>query len=573
MTKRLLVVAGALLLMAIALPGRVEAQTPPPHKDPKAQAAEFNPISVLEYFGTIVGLLAQGNYGNAQNLPEQLQHANIPEDLRFIIDRYRELLGSLRNELDFTEISLRQASASLERGDHPEARRQLEAAGSSLKKAKRLLEDLQVSTETVARRLGVFGAPAGSPLRKAYEQLQALLARLDKLWAQYAATLEQLEADVEAVETSAGNATPEPPLIYQTELSFDIGSPAYPGQVTPIVGQVTAVDGPDPVKVFLRVLLNQDPIASFSTTAAFEQDIEIPATALLGQHVLTVELPPQGRYAGTSASKEMELLPQGRYAGASASKNLELVQPNSNLTVRSPLVTFLPRSIPASGEVTSVLGPLRNAKVTLRVGKSQTQLQTDDQGQFSGSVDLSLNNFFPGLQTLDIAVQPAEPMYGELTQRVTLLIINATNLAILAIVGLCIPSALTMAWRKHNNNQTFIASDRSELPIRGSAPGVSVIPAPLPAESWAYIDTGSPRGRVVWAYRSAAQFLEFSLEKVFLPSFTLRNFLITVGSQASTAFTDLTGLAERALYATQPTDEEEARQAEGLAKAVHEEVG
>jgi tetratricopeptide (TPR) repeat protein len=215
MTKGLLAIAVTLLIIAVTLPGTVEAQTPPPHKDPKAEAAEFNPLSILEYFSAVVGLLAQGNYGNAQNLPEQLQHANIPEDLRFIIERYGELLGNLRNELDFTESSLREASVSLDRGDYPAARQQLEAAGSSLENAKRLLEDLQLSTETVARRLGVFGTPASAHLRKAYEQLQALLTRLDDLWARYAATLEQLEAAVEAVETSAGGgAAPEPPPIY-----------------------------------------------------------------------------------------------------------------------------------------------------------------------------------------------------------------------------------------------------------------------------------------------------------------------------------------------------------------------
>lgn len=572
MTKRLLVVAGALLLIAVALPGTVEAQTPPPHKDPRAGAAEFNPISLLEYFGTIVGLLAQGNYGNAQDLSEQLQHANIPEDLRFIIERYSELLGSLRNELEFTESSLREASASIDRGDAPAARQQLEAAGSSLEKAKRLLEDLQVSTETVARRLGIFGAPASALLRKAYEQLQALLTRLDELWSRYAATLERLEAAAEAVETSGGGGTPEPPTIYQTELQFEISSPAYPGQVTPISGQVTAIDGPDPVTVFLRVLLDQNLIDSFSTTAAFQQNIEIPATTLFGRHVLTVELPPQGRYAGRSASKEVELIPQERYAGTSASTGLEIIQASSQLTVRSPLLTFLPQSIPASGEITSVLGPLRDPKVMLRVGDAQTQLQTDDQGQFSGSVDLSLsNNLFLGPQTLEVTVQPAEPMYGVLTQRITLFIINITNLAILSMVALCIPSALTMAWRKQHNNQTFTASGSPALPIY-SVPGVSVIPGLPLVESRTYVDTSSTRGRVVFAYHSAARFLELSLAMAFLPSFTLRDFLIAIDSQANAAFTDLTSLAERALYATQHMDEGEARRAERLAQTVQEEV-
>jgi hypothetical protein len=72
MTKGLLVAAAALLLiMAAALPGIVEAQTSPLHKNPKAEVAEFNPISLLEFFGTNVGLLAQGDYSNAQDLSEE----------------------------------------------------------------------------------------------------------------------------------------------------------------------------------------------------------------------------------------------------------------------------------------------------------------------------------------------------------------------------------------------------------------------------------------------------------------------------------------------------------------------
>ena len=176
MTKRLLVVAGALLLIAAALPRTADAQTPPPHKDPQTEEDEFNAISLLEFSGVIVGLLAQGDYSRA------LRHANIPEGMRFIVDRHGESLANLRNELEFTESSLRQASASLNRGGYPATRRQLEASDASLKKTNRLLESLRVTTETVARRLGVFDVPAGTPLRKAYEQLQALSTRLKTIW-------------------------------------------------------------------------------------------------------------------------------------------------------------------------------------------------------------------------------------------------------------------------------------------------------------------------------------------------------------------------------------------------------
>jgi hypothetical protein len=186
-------------------------------------------------------------------------------------------------------------------------------------------------------------------------------------------------------------------------------------------------------------------------------------------------------------------------------------------------------------------------------------------------VDLSLSNLFLGPQTLYVTVRPAEPIYGVLTKRVTLFIINVTNLAVLSIVAFSIPSALTIAWRKQHNNRALTAADSQGLPAT-NVPMASVTPASPPAESWAYIDPDSPRGRVVSAYHSAAQFLELSSEMAFLPSFTLRNFLIAVSSQASAAFIDLTGLAEHALYATQPMDEEEARRAERLAQAVREEV-
>ena len=355
--------------------------------------------------------------------------------------------------------------------------------------------------------------------------------------------------------TSAGNATPRSAPVYQTQLSFESPSPAYPGQVIHITGQVTAVDGPDPVVVFLRVFLDQDLVASFATTATFQQNIKIPANALLGQHVLTVVR-----------------LPQGPYVEASASRHLELALTSSHLTVRSPRLSFLPQSVPVSGEVTSALGPWKKAKVTLKLGEAQTLLQTDDQGQFSGRIELSLSNLFLGPQTLYVDVQPAEPIYGTPAQRVTLFIINVTNLAILLVGAICIPSALIIAWRKQHDNRIFAVNNR-QTPQIPSVRGALVFPASPPAESWPYIDPGSPRGRVVSAYHSTARFLELSLEITFLPYFTLHDFLIAIGSQASTALIDLTGLAERALYAAQPVDEKEAQRAEGLAKAVQEEVG
>ena len=151
------------LLLATSMPsGQVFAQGLPPHKDPRAEKSEFSALAMLGYFASVMILLGQGEYNDVSSLLDQLAHAGIPEDLRFIIERYAELLGALGDGLEATERSLDRAQIFLDRGDRAAARQQLEAASSSLSQARRGLEDLQLATDTMARRLGVFGVPAGS---------------------------------------------------------------------------------------------------------------------------------------------------------------------------------------------------------------------------------------------------------------------------------------------------------------------------------------------------------------------------------------------------------------------------
>ncbi len=73
------------------------------------------------------------------------------------------------------------------------------------------------------------------------------------------------------------------------------------------------------------------------------------------------------------------------------------------------------------------------------------------------------------------------------------------------------------------------------------------------------------------AYHRAAQYLASSLAVAYEPYFTLRDFLLAIGSPMTPAFDDLTSEAERALYSSDATDDESALRAEALADAVREE--
>ena len=407
MIRRLLVLAAALILTAGVFPKTIVAQGLPPHKDPSAEQSEFSAISLLSYFGIILELLGSRDYVNVADLLEQLRHANLPEDLRFIVDRYAELVGGLRNELESAESSLGRASALLDRGDRPAAQRELETAGRSLLEARRLLQDLQPATDALGRRFGAFGAKAGIRLSEAYDQLRALLIRLDDLWARYAETLTQLEAALERPEASDIPApTVEPP-----------------------------VAGPTPIpRVELLLVAEPTPVA-------------------------TTEVP---------------------IAGAA---------------------------------------PVGDTPDT-------------------------------------------EPAGGRFNDRV--------KLVILSVAAAYMAGALTVAWVRRLKRGAHILADNRTVPRPGLS-SLSATGSPMPLPNWAYIDPGTSRGRVVSAYHHAAQFLASGLALAYQPYFTLRDFLLAIGSRMTTAFNDLTSEAERALYASDATDDESALRAEALADSVREE--
>ena len=100
---------------------------------------------------------------------------------------------------------------------------------------------------------------------------------------------------------------------------------------------------------------------------------------------------------------------------------------------------------------------------------------------------------------------------------------------------------------------------------------MSATATPIPSPDRAYIDPGTPQGRVVSAYHQAAQFLASGLALAYQPYFTLRDFLLAIGCRMTTAFNDLSSEAERALYASDAMDDESALRAETLADAVREE--
>lgn len=560
MMRRWLLILMACLTLAALVPGNALAQgPPPPHKDPAAVEGGFDVLTLFRYYGSVLRLLSSANYEDAKELLEQLQLANIPEDIRFLIERYGDLLGRLGDTLDAADSSLTRASTLIDLGERSAAVEELQEAGNLLTRAQRLLEELRAATETVGRRFGVFGLSLEDPLREAFDQLQSLLERLAALQEQYAMTLERLETAATAppVEPTPVAAV-EPTPVYATLVEFTAPEQGYPGRSLRIAGRVSSPDGPaltGPVP--LNILLDRVILDEFTSQPAFEREIRLSDDTQVGRHVLTVEVLPHGFYQGTRAERPLEVV---------------LARPT--LTLDAPGFAFLPGDVRVSGDLASELGPLVNALVTLELTGKRVQVRTDGDGHFTASLGVSLSGAFLGPQALHVMVDPAEPWHLGVSREVSIFIVNGVNLGLLTLAFVYVGTVLAMIWRRRRARRRAPAILEAEA--AGRAMGSKVSPtavAPLPAApaDFGAGELGGLRRRVVVAYFTAARFLEASRAVSMHPYFTLRDFLGALGLHMGSSFAELTLLAERALYAPSGPGEAEVQRAEELVHRVSRE--
>jgi len=129
------VLTAVLLSQATAL----SEPTYPPHEDPATAREEMDAYSFLTYYTSILTSISSRNYGDASRLIEQLKFVHIPEDLKYIIQRYNNLTLELTTTLNSLDGLLNDASALLYQYRLQEAYEKLSGASILLGKAEILL--------------------------------------------------------------------------------------------------------------------------------------------------------------------------------------------------------------------------------------------------------------------------------------------------------------------------------------------------------------------------------------------------------------------------------------------------
>jgi len=152
-----------------------------PHENPAtAQSSPDSAALMLSYSKTFE-LASFRQYQDATSLLKELEHVNIPTEIKYVINRYNTLATQLITSLNNIESLLDQASTLSIHYQHRDARQKLDAAQTAISDAHLLLQEIETATDINAASLGVFAATATSQIKQAHQRLEESLHRLQEL--------------------------------------------------------------------------------------------------------------------------------------------------------------------------------------------------------------------------------------------------------------------------------------------------------------------------------------------------------------------------------------------------------
>jgi hypothetical protein len=636
--KRLAIALSILILLTMASP--VLAQpTHTPHQNPVTAEDSPGLVSLPLFFGNVFATAVIGHYQDAQSMLKELAYAHIPDELRYIIDRYNSLSRQLITILDNLELLLDEASTLLADYQISAAKQKLDAAEAAIPGAQLILEEIEATTTILSDRLGVLAPLAGTEIRQAYDRLvemqHRLRQRIDELnqLRQSLAQRQEIQAveliptklslsitpasvfvgdsitvsgrltadrsplanrkltlllddepllaittdldgsyvtditipyiyvstmTLRAIYIPAGNdigiyqGSQSPPVIvntsfYPTLLEASAPETAHPGLPITISGHVSSTDGP--VDRIIKVLLDNTQLAEEITEGQFSLQIALPPQIPTGEHNLTVVA-----------------APQERYSGASMSLSINISRLPIQADIKVPPLIVIPRPLQISGKVYHNLDLIQDARVNLTFRDLSATVRTTTDGSFTTTIDVPFDLFLAGPQELIVTIEPVEPWYTSLQVKRGSFTINPANIGLLLVAVISLGPLVfsRVRTRPPSRGEKMVTPEarRREPP--------AIAPPPRPKHQLTGI-----KGRILSAYLDGLEAVEKVTNIPMAPHTSLREFVNAATPQLPTAikpFTELTTIAEIALYSAHRLDEDTATRAEQLATTITEEL-
>ena len=320
-------------------------------------------------------------------------------------------------------------------------------------------------------------------------------------------------------------------LHYETILGFEPLLTGHPGHWFEVLGTLVYETSQLPPERIVTAFLDDVSVAETSATGEFLLRIKLPDDLSPGQHTLAIEVPSSGRYAPAEAVFEF---------------NVDLA--SMTLTVSTPGVASIPGTVAVSGSVSSELGPVVGAAVTLDSPLYSATVTTDEHGDFGVEFDVGLMPLIVGSLDIEVSVVPVDPWLAPMNLSRTPVVINLPGSV--AFVATLLALALLMP--------RILRARHWLAALLGKSAVTEVQPVQTRAVYSPWLDMAhdttlqdpAVRG-VIERYRLVVRLVMAVGAVLLKPQQTLREFARECGEflgPAARYFAELTGLVERVLY-------------------------
>lgn len=631
MTLSIMVVLGIITpgLPTIAQPGHV------PHENPATATDLSDRTAILLSYSQIINLATSRQYQDARDALNDLQHIDIPDELRYITDRYRNLCQQLITTLDKLDSLLDEAATMLAQNRIHEAKQRLDDAEVNIQYAGSLLVDIEAATDTLVNQLGAIAGLAADQIERAYIRLEESIERLREMIAEF-----------DNLSRSYNDRYIQKMELMPTEVSLTINP------VSVFMGDNVTASG--------RLTSDGRPLAGREVTLiARNKSVTTVITGIDGSYSTSIEVPREYTSEKTfTATYEPSGDDKGKYLAChSQPVTIRTMFYRTLLELPASRVAYPGLAFTINGRIVSTIG---NIDRTVMIFRDKTKLAEETtSGEFSLEVtppeDISIDS-----HTLTVSVTAQGRSAGvarTMTMRVSQMPIHIDaempDLVLLpgkvwingrvydksspipdilvtlgfgnssgttrtspdgsftalleapldlSFIG---PRELTMAVEPDEPHYAPLQKNRQLFTINSvntglilaalsalgffffrrsrarvtedraiSASEVMALPAIVPKPAPAPGLTGI-RGRILSAYQGGLEAVERVIGVHMTPDTTLREFLKTatrLSPQVNGRFAELTTMAEMALYARYNPRKDSATRAEHLAAAIKEEL-
>jgi len=364
------------LVIAAALLASIPASSLPRHVNPEdVQPEPPSKLGLLELYGLVVASASSENFTAASENLKSLLKIYVPENVKYIYNRFNELLDRELKKLNETLSRLKEAEDAISKTLLRDAEKDLEQAGRSLAEAELIQKELWESVREFSRALGV-------PLPKLSEKIEDLDGLIEK----YRDRLTSLSQELKRLRSEK---------LIETELTIWVNdTEVEAGSAVEVGGVLRAVNGSGLVGREVSIYLDGKPVGVFYTVGygVFKGSVKIP-------YLFRREV---GLYA--------EYAPRGGDLGvfkASRSNNISLsivyevpeIEAYVNATNLLPL-----QSINIYGVITTSRGRIPESIYVKAFGKT-VQADVSDNGLFDVVIEVP-GTVKPGVHEIILSTKP-----------------------------------------------------------------------------------------------------------------------------------------------------------------------